>query len=128
MASRTYYDILGVKRTATTAEIQTAFRWLAMQWHPDRNKRPDATGRFREINDAYQCLKDPQARGAYDWELTKQRERHASQRRSHAQAREHDLTWADLVAAFVVEPRQLFGFFASVERWLARAYARPHGR
>ena len=49
MASRSYYDILGVKRTASTDEIQQAYRKLARRWHPDVNTEAGAEDRFKEI-------------------------------------------------------------------------------
>jgi molecular chaperone DnaJ len=67
MASeRNLYEVLGVGRDASDAEIKRAFRRLAQQWHPDVNQEPDADGRFKEINQAYQVLSDPQRRQAYD--------------------------------------------------------------
>ena len=67
MAKADYYETLGVSRTATEAEMKSSFRKLAMQFHPDRNPG-DATAevRFKEINEAYQCLSDGQKRAAYD--------------------------------------------------------------
>lgn len=61
-----YYDILGVSRNASQEEIKKAFRRLAMQYHPDRNKDPGAEDRFKEINEAYEVLSDPEKRAAYD--------------------------------------------------------------
>ncbi|NLE75978.1 MAG: molecular chaperone DnaJ [Chloroflexi bacterium] len=63
---RDYYDILGVPRTASEAEIKKAYRSLARQYHPDINKSADAEARFKEINEAYQILSDQQKRAAYD--------------------------------------------------------------
>jgi molecular chaperone DnaJ len=63
---RDYYDILGVERGASDAEIKKAFRRLAQQWHPDVNPADQADERFKEINEAYQVLSDPQRRQAYD--------------------------------------------------------------
>ncbi len=64
--SRDYYDVLGVPRDAPDADIKRAFRKLAQQWHPDVNTDPSAHERFKEINEAYQVLSDPQQRRAYD--------------------------------------------------------------
>jgi molecular chaperone DnaJ len=61
-----YYDLLGVSRGASEAEIKKAYRKLAMDYHPDRNPSPDAEARFKEITEAYEVLRDPQKRSAYD--------------------------------------------------------------
>lgn len=67
MSYKDYYRVLGVSKQATEQEIKKAYRKLAQQWHPDKN--PDdaqAAERFKEINEAYQVLSDPQKRGQYD--------------------------------------------------------------
>lgn len=64
--NRDYYEILGVSKNATQQEIKSAYRRLALQWHPDRNKSPEAEKRFKEINEAYEVLSDPKKRQAYD--------------------------------------------------------------
>lgn len=61
-----YYDILGVSRDARPEEIKRAFRRLAMQYHPDRNREDGAEERFKAINEAYEVLSDPDRRAAYD--------------------------------------------------------------
>ena len=63
---RDYYDVLGVSRNASLEEIKKAYRKLALEWHPDRNKSPQAEERFKEINEAYEVLSDPEKRAAYD--------------------------------------------------------------
>lgn len=67
MAKRDYYETLGVSRGVSEQELKSAFRRLAKEHHPDRN--PDDQGaeqKFKEINEAYEALKDPQKRAAYD--------------------------------------------------------------
>src|SRR6185503_11306573 len=67
MAKRCYYDVLGVQRIAGESELKSAFRKLAMKWHPDRNPGDNSSEvRFKEINEAYEILKDPDKRAAYD--------------------------------------------------------------
>ncbi len=67
MSKRCYYEVLEVERTADDGVLKTAFRKLAMKWHPDRNPGDgDSEHRFKEINEAYDILKDPQRRAAYD--------------------------------------------------------------
>ncbi len=67
MSKRDYYEILGVARTATEAEMKAAFRKSAMQCHPDRHPGDSAAEmKFKELNEAYQCLSDGQKRAAYD--------------------------------------------------------------
>ncbi len=61
-----YYETLGVKKTATEAEIKQAYRKLALQWHPDRNKTEGASDKFKEINQAFEVLSDSQKRARYD--------------------------------------------------------------
>ena len=67
MATTTdYYATLGLDKGATDAEVKKAFRKLAQQWHPDVNTDPAAQARFKEINEAYQVLSDPERRQRYD--------------------------------------------------------------
>ena len=67
MAKRCYYETLEVDRSADDTLLKTSFRKLAMKWHPDRNPGDkDCEHRFKEINEAYDVLKDPQKRAAYD--------------------------------------------------------------
>jgi DnaJ-class molecular chaperone len=64
--NRDYYDILGVSKTSTAAEIKSAYRKLALKWHPDRNKTKEAESKFKEINEAYEVLSDTQKKSKYD--------------------------------------------------------------
>lgn len=67
MASkRDYYEVLGVSKSASTAEFKSAYRKLALEWHPDRNKSPQAHDKFKEINEAYAVLSDPKKKEQYD--------------------------------------------------------------
>jgi curved DNA-binding protein len=66
MASRDYYEVLGVARAAGQEEIQRAYRTLARRYHPDINKEPGAEDRFKEVNEAYEVLSDPEQRARYD--------------------------------------------------------------
>ncbi len=66
MARQSYYEILGISRSATAEEIKRAFRRLAREHHPDVNQDPKADDRFKEINEAYQVLSDPASRDQYD--------------------------------------------------------------
>ncbi len=67
MAKRDYYDVLGVSRGASADEIKKAYRGKAKELHPDRNKdNPEAEAQFKEVNEAYDCLKDEQKKAAYD--------------------------------------------------------------
>ena len=67
---KNYYDILGVDKKATPEEIKSAYRKLAMKYHPDRNQgNAEAAEKFKEINEANETLSDSQKRAAYDYEL-----------------------------------------------------------
>ncbi len=67
---KNYYEILGVDKKASTDEIKSAYRKLAMKYHPDRNQgNAEAAEKFKEINEAHETLSDQQKRAAYDYEL-----------------------------------------------------------
>lgn len=66
MEYKDYYQILGVKRDADKAEVKRAYRKLARKYHPDLNKATDAEANFKEVGEAYEVLKDPDKRVAYD--------------------------------------------------------------
>ena len=63
---RDYYEVLGVSKTASEDEIKSAYRKMALKYHPDRNKAADAEAKFKEINEAYQVLSDKSQRQKYD--------------------------------------------------------------
>ena len=69
MAKETYYDVLGVARTATEADIKKSYRTLAREYHPDVNKGAEAEERFKKINEAYGTLSDSLKRADYDQSL-----------------------------------------------------------
>lgn len=66
MSKKDYYEVLGVTKDSSETEIKKAFRKLAMEFHPDVNKSEGAEEKFREINEAYEVLSDPQKKSAYD--------------------------------------------------------------
>lgn len=66
MPKRDYYEILGVNKNSSADEIKSAYRKLALKYHPDRNKESGAEEQFKEINEAYEILSDSQKKQAYD--------------------------------------------------------------
>jgi DnaJ-class molecular chaperone len=64
--SEDYYELLGVSKNASLNEIKTAYRKQALKWHPDKNKSPEASEKFKEINQAFEVLADPKKREVYD--------------------------------------------------------------
>lgn len=65
-AKRDYYEVLGLKKGASASEIKSAYRKMALKYHPDKNKESDAEAKFKEINEAYQVLSDDQKKKTYD--------------------------------------------------------------
>ncbi len=63
---RDYYEILGVSKSASSDQVKKAYRKLALEWHPDKNKSAGANEKFKEINEAYAVLSDSQKRSTYD--------------------------------------------------------------
>jgi DnaJ-class molecular chaperone len=63
---RDFYEVLGVDKNASKADIKAAYRQQALAWHPDRNKAADAEEKFKEINEAYEVLSNDQKKSAYD--------------------------------------------------------------
>ena len=66
MEYKDYYKVLGVARTANADEIKRAYRKLARRYHPDVSKEPQAEEKFKEVQEAYEVLRDPEKRRAYD--------------------------------------------------------------
>jgi len=64
--TRDFYDVLGGSRSASAEEIKSAYRKLALKWHPDRNKEANAHEKFKEINEAYEVLSSPEKKSKYD--------------------------------------------------------------
>jgi len=65
-AKRDFYDVLGVSKNASANEIKKAYRKQALEWHPDRNKSSQAAEKFKEVNEAYEILSNPQKKQTYD--------------------------------------------------------------
>lgn len=77
IAYKDYYQILGVSKNASEQEIKSAYRKLAKKYHPDRNKEPGAEEKYKDVNEAYEVLHDPEKRQKYDtlgpdWERAQQ--------------------------------------------------------
>ena len=66
VTKRDYYDILGVSKNASAAELKKAYRQLALKFHPDRNKKPGSAEKFKQISEAYEILSNPEKRKTYD--------------------------------------------------------------
>ncbi|MEO8984270.1 MAG: DnaJ domain-containing protein, partial [Rhodanobacter sp.] len=66
MEFKDYYKVMGLARDATQDDIKRAHRRLARKFHPDVSKEPDAEKRFKEVGEAYEALRDPEKRAAYD--------------------------------------------------------------
>jgi len=66
MSKRDYYEVLGVDRNASEADLKKAYRRMAMKFHPDRNPGEEGEAKFKEAKEAYEILNDSQKRAAYD--------------------------------------------------------------
>jgi len=93
-ATTTLYAVLAVKRVASGADIRTAYRRMARQWHPDVCREPDAHERFIQIQRAYDVLKDPRLRARYDAGLQ------LEQAAQIAERQQSKLNWSDMVDSY----------------------------
>ena len=92
MEYKDYYKILGVNKNATAAQIKKEYRKMARKYHPDVNKDADAEQKFKEVGEAYEVLKDPEKRKAYDqyganWKEGKQQHEYQQQYQQQYQQR-----------------------------------------
>ncbi len=111
MAKADYYDLLGVGRSADEAELKKAYRKKVKELHPDQNKDdPNAEARFKEVNEAYDVLKDAEMKAAYD------RFGHAAFENGSAGPRGNYQGGADCATAFSDVFDDLFGGFAGGQR------------
>lgn len=95
---RDYYDVLGLKRSATAEDVKRAYRKLARELHPDVNKAPDAEKRFNEVNEAYEVLSDAQKRQQYDQfgHAGGERDPFAGARKGSGGPRRAHYTWSNI--------------------------------
>src|SRR2546421_9302759 len=110
-----YYTTLGVARTATDKEIKSAYRRLARQLHPDVNKDPKATERFKLVNEAYEVLSDGRKRQKYDqmgsdWERIEREQEFARQYQSQAGAGAMGADYSDFFNTFFSGASGFAGF------------------
>ncbi len=106
MAKRDYYDVLGVAKGSSDADIKKAFRKKAMELHPDRNRHdPQSESRFKEANEAYDVLKDPNKKALYD------RYGHAAFENGHGASAGGPRGGPDFASAFSDVFDDLFGDF-----------------
>jgi len=115
MEYKDYYATLGVNRTASEKEIKSAYRRLARQYHPDVNKDPKATDRFKLINEAYEVLRDPKKRVKYDqlgsdWERVEREQEFARQYQTQGQGPAGFGDFSDFFNAFFAGEGGFSGF------------------
>lgn len=122
MAKRDYYELLGVGRDASEADIKKAYRKKAMEHHPDRNRQdPKAEAHFKEINEAYDVLKDGQKKAAYD------RFGHAAFEHGNGAGAQGFHGGGDFSSAFSDVFEDLFGDFMGGQRGGAGGRGRARG-
>ncbi len=103
-----YYAILEVSPTTTTAEIKRSYRRLARLHHPDLNKEA-LDIHIKRLNEAYEILRDPEKRAAYDEQRAKEKQlatQAAYQRRKEQTKREPEMTWVEGIVGFVKELKE----------------------
>ena len=94
MTGTDYYEVLGVSKTASDDDIKKAYRALAKQWHPDKNKDAGAEDKFKEIGTAYETLKDGEKRKLYNMQkaCAEEKERMAKEARTKTASKSHEGT------------------------------------
>ncbi len=97
-----YYTILEVSPTATVAEIKRSYRRLARLHHPDLNQQALDT-HIKRLNEAYEVLRDPVKRAAYDAQRAEEKRRAALRRQEEQARREPEMTWMEGIVGFVKE-------------------------
>ena len=124
------YTLLGVSRTATSGEIKRAFCLRAVQYHPDKNKNPDASEMFRKIHEAYSTLSDPMRKRNYDWsqfgdiswdfsKINEERER-GERERGEREEREK----GESFAKYMESCEEMWGTLAKIEAKIAVLHSR----
>lgn len=120
MTEKDYYGILGIEQNAGQAEMRAAYRHLALQYHPDRNKdNPVATEKMKEINEAYAILSDPMKRQEYD-ELRQQDRQFASERYKQTHSTEDIFRGSDINQVYADLAKQ-FGL-RNFDKFFREAY------
>jgi DnaJ-class molecular chaperone len=119
-----YYRVLTIPRSASPQEVKSAYRRLAMEWHPDRNKRFDATLRFRQIQEAYECLIDPRRRTEHDASLCSEWEERVEAAADAWRARASDIDAAASAwnTRLKITPDTLLVIFTQIDGWLRRIF------
>lgn len=130
-----FYEYLGVPRDASAAEIKSAYRKHAKEWHPDRNRHPEAAERFRLYTEVYEILSNPERRAGYDerlrqadqgfdpWKDESAHEAQAQQAEPPPPSPLEQLLdqWD---AKLTLDPAMIAKLFARIDAWLQRVMAR----
>ena len=120
MLPRDPYDLLGLAPPVSEAGLHAAYRRRAMEWHPDRNPRPEAAEMFRDIHEAYLFLKDPERRAWYERERDRLKRERAVQAAQEARER----FWKNAEARSRLNPENLVTVFAQLDGLLRRVLKR----